>query len=194
MIKKSDLGISGDDFTINFSWTDNVHDKGDYQKFSGDIMDFYISGDVAPGGRFKYSYISTTENSGNKPTTPENPNTPEGSEETTSIITEDTSSIESDTDTTPTTDAPNTTDTEEFTPDVTEGGNDSTNEETSFTDSGESVVTDTESEITDSDTAEESQNTQNQSSNKKGCGSIVVASPVTIIAIGAYSAVRIKKK
>ena len=24
----------------------------------------YISGDVAPGGRFKFSYISTTENSG----------------------------------------------------------------------------------------------------------------------------------
>ncbi|MBR5123598.1 MAG: hypothetical protein IKU90_00580, partial [Clostridia bacterium] len=32
--------------------------------FSGDIMDFYISGDVAPGGRFKFSYISTTENAG----------------------------------------------------------------------------------------------------------------------------------
>jgi hypothetical protein len=27
-------------------------------------MDFYISGDVAPGGRFKYSYISTTANTG----------------------------------------------------------------------------------------------------------------------------------
>ena len=25
-------------------------------------MDFYISGDVAPSGRFKFSYISTTEN------------------------------------------------------------------------------------------------------------------------------------
>ena len=61
-ISKADLGLSGDDYTINFSWTDNVHDEGDYSKFSGDILDFYISGDVAPGGRFKYSYISTAEN------------------------------------------------------------------------------------------------------------------------------------
>ncbi len=57
-VAKSDLGLSGDDYTINFSWTDNVHDEGDYEKFSGDIMDFYISGDVAPGARFKYSYQS----------------------------------------------------------------------------------------------------------------------------------------
>ncbi|MBQ3508333.1 MAG: hypothetical protein IJA91_07275, partial [Clostridia bacterium] len=61
-IAKSDLGLSGNDFTVNFAWTDNVHDEGDYTKFSGDIMDFYISGDVAPGGRFKYSYISTNAN------------------------------------------------------------------------------------------------------------------------------------
>ncbi len=61
-IAKTALGLSGDDYTINFSWTDNVHDEGDYTKFSGDILDFYISGDVAPGGRFKYSYISTAEN------------------------------------------------------------------------------------------------------------------------------------
>ena len=59
-VAKSDLGLAGDDFTINFSWTDNVHDEGDYEKFSGDIMDFYISGDVAPGARFKYSYVSAS--------------------------------------------------------------------------------------------------------------------------------------
>ena len=63
-IPKSALGLSDNDYTINFTWTDNVHDEGDYSKFSGDIMDFYISGDVAPGGRFKYSYISTTANTG----------------------------------------------------------------------------------------------------------------------------------
>lgn len=61
-IAKSDLALSGYDYTINFSWTDNVHDEGDYKTFSGDIMDFYISGDVAPGARFKYSYISTESN------------------------------------------------------------------------------------------------------------------------------------
>ncbi len=63
-IAKSDLGLSGSDYTINFAWTDNVHDEGNYATFSGDIMDFYISGDVAPGGRFKYSFISTAENAG----------------------------------------------------------------------------------------------------------------------------------
>ncbi len=71
-VPKSALGLSGYDFTINFAWTDNVHDEADhgtetngkwvYTTFSGDIMDFYVSGDVAPGQRFKYSYVSTTEN------------------------------------------------------------------------------------------------------------------------------------
>ena len=61
-IAKADLGLAGNDYTINFAWTDNVHDEGDYSKFSGDIMDFYISGDVAPGGRFKYSFVSTNAN------------------------------------------------------------------------------------------------------------------------------------
>ncbi|MBO5511867.1 MAG: hypothetical protein J6B24_09055, partial [Clostridia bacterium] len=59
-ITKSDLGLA-DGFTVNFAWTDNVHDEGDYTKFSGDILDFYISGDVAPGGRFKYSYVVAAE-------------------------------------------------------------------------------------------------------------------------------------
>ena len=71
-IAKSDLGLSGSDYTVNFAWTDNVHDEGDYGKFSGDILDFYLSGDVAPGGRFKYSFISTAANSGEPAeTTPE---------------------------------------------------------------------------------------------------------------------------
>ena len=73
-VPKSLLGLEGYDFTINFAWTDNVHDEDDaapvgdtaykYTKFSGDILDFYISGDVAPGGRFKFSYVSTAENAG----------------------------------------------------------------------------------------------------------------------------------
>jgi hypothetical protein len=61
-IPKSALGLEGNDYTVNFAWTDNVHDEGDYSKFSGDILDFYLSGDVAPGARFKFSYISTHEN------------------------------------------------------------------------------------------------------------------------------------
>lgn len=63
-VAKKDLALIGDNFTINFSCTDNVHDEGDYNTFSGDIMDFYVSGDVAPGARFKYSYVSTDENTG----------------------------------------------------------------------------------------------------------------------------------
>ena len=68
-IPKSALGLAGNDYTVNFAWTDNVHDEGDYEKFSGDILDFYTAGDVAPGGRFKFSFVSTTENSGVAPET-----------------------------------------------------------------------------------------------------------------------------
>ena len=55
-IKKSDLGVSGDGFTVDFAWTDNVHDLDDNSLFTGDILQFYATGDVAPGGRFRYSY------------------------------------------------------------------------------------------------------------------------------------------
>ncbi len=64
-VAKADLGLTGEEFTVNFAWTDNVHDEGDYEKFSGDIMDFYISGDVAPGGRFKFSYVVAASQSEN---------------------------------------------------------------------------------------------------------------------------------
>jgi hypothetical protein len=77
------LNISGYDFTVNFAWTDNVHDEADagergnteykYTTFSGDIMDFYISGDVAPAGRFKFSYVSTNENATGESTETEAP-------------------------------------------------------------------------------------------------------------------------
>ena len=56
-IEKAALDITSDTYTVNFAWTDNVHDEDDELSFSGDILDFYISGDVAPGGRFKYSYV-----------------------------------------------------------------------------------------------------------------------------------------
>jgi hypothetical protein len=35
--------------TIDFKWVDNSHR-------SGDIMDAYVSGDVAPEGRFRFRY------------------------------------------------------------------------------------------------------------------------------------------
>ena len=76
-IAKSDLGITGDEYTVNFAWTDNVHDEGDYTKFSGDILDFYISGDVAPGGRFKFSYVVADEAGGSTDTDPTDTETTE---------------------------------------------------------------------------------------------------------------------
>ncbi len=82
-VPKTMLNITGYDFTVNFAWTDNVHDEADagargdadykYTTFSGDIMDFYISGDVAPSGRFKFSYVSTTENATGESTETEQP-------------------------------------------------------------------------------------------------------------------------
>ena len=49
-IPKSYLGITGDKYTVNFKWNDNMQEEGD-------IMDFYSNGDTAPGGRFMYSYV-----------------------------------------------------------------------------------------------------------------------------------------
>ena len=50
-VPKSMLGIEGNKFIVNFKWSDNM-------QVDGDIMDFYVNGDVAPGGRFKYRYAS----------------------------------------------------------------------------------------------------------------------------------------
>jgi hypothetical protein len=50
-IPRTALGLSaGTTRTcIDFKWADNLQRPGD-------VMDFYISGDVAPEGRFKYRY------------------------------------------------------------------------------------------------------------------------------------------
>ncbi len=55
-IPKTALGLD-EKFTVNFAWTDNVHDLGDTERFTGEILEFYTTGCVAPGGRFKYSYV-----------------------------------------------------------------------------------------------------------------------------------------
>lgn len=62
-VPKSALGINGEDYTVNFKWTDNVQDEDGSGAFKGEILDFYRTGDVAPGGRFKYSFIATAANS-----------------------------------------------------------------------------------------------------------------------------------
>ena len=50
-IPRAALGIGEGDFTVNFKWSDNM-------QTDGDIMDFYVNGDVAPGARFKYSFTT----------------------------------------------------------------------------------------------------------------------------------------
>ena len=49
-IPKTLVGLpSNGPLDFEFKWTDNV-------PASGDILDFYLYGDVAPGGRFNYRY------------------------------------------------------------------------------------------------------------------------------------------
>ncbi|MCR5056527.1 MAG: hypothetical protein K6B54_06415 [Clostridia bacterium] len=58
-VKKSDLGLSGDDFTIAFKWADgNLVD--------GNVLTLYTDGDAAPGGRFAFAF------SGSSNTDPQN--------------------------------------------------------------------------------------------------------------------------
>ena len=192
-IPKSALGISGNDFTINFSWTDNVHDEGDYTKYSGDIMDFYISGDVAPGGRFKYSYISTQENSG-APIEPEETTT----EETTVVETETTveTSVEDTTDdvTAGESTVPGTTEENTTTPASGEN-NTTTIPEDSNTDTD--TTPDTPADTTEAITEEGSDSAPaaDDSSNKKGCKSVVgITALIPVALIGVAYNVRKKKE
>ena len=46
------IGMSEDKINFNFKWSDDM-------QIDGDVMDFYKSGDVAPGGRFMYNFRNT---------------------------------------------------------------------------------------------------------------------------------------
>ncbi len=46
------LGLTEDELSVNFKWSDNMQTEGD-------ILDFYQNGDVAPGGRFCFAYTNT---------------------------------------------------------------------------------------------------------------------------------------
>lgn len=48
-IKRSLLGVNGVPVDMEFKWSDNMQKEGD-------VMDFYVNGDAAPGGRFNYIY------------------------------------------------------------------------------------------------------------------------------------------
>ena len=49
VIPISALGLTGDNVSFNFKLSDNMQNDGD-------VLDFYKSGDVAPGGRFTFVY------------------------------------------------------------------------------------------------------------------------------------------
>lgn len=48
-VDKHLLGLEGKAVDIEFKWNDNMQENGD-------IMDFYVNGDTAPGGRFNFIY------------------------------------------------------------------------------------------------------------------------------------------
>jgi len=48
-IKRSVLGLAGKEINLEFKWNDNMQENGN-------IMDFYVNGDTAPGGRFNFVY------------------------------------------------------------------------------------------------------------------------------------------
>ncbi len=51
-VEKSILGIPDDaELNFEFKWSDNMQEEGN-------IMDFYVNGDAAPGGRFNFVYIT----------------------------------------------------------------------------------------------------------------------------------------
>lgn len=65
-IPRSMLGLSDStDLSFNFKWADNTREDGATED-SGDILDFYQYGDVAPGGRFMFSFTTSIP----EPTTP----------------------------------------------------------------------------------------------------------------------------
>ena len=48
-IQRSVLNLSGKEINLEFKWSDNMQENGN-------IMDFYVNGDTAPGGRFNFVY------------------------------------------------------------------------------------------------------------------------------------------
>jgi len=51
-IKRSIIGVPDDKpLNFEFKWSDNMQEDGN-------IMDFYVNGDTAPGGRFNFVYTT----------------------------------------------------------------------------------------------------------------------------------------
>ena len=47
-ISRSELGLSPSAIDMEFKWSDNMQQE--------DPLDWYVNGDVAPGGRFNYVF------------------------------------------------------------------------------------------------------------------------------------------
>ncbi|MBR5280651.1 MAG: hypothetical protein IKU26_06790 [Clostridia bacterium] len=73
-VPRSALGLTDlNKLSFNFKWADNTIDPTT-QKDSGDIMDYYLYGDVAPGGRFMFAFnTETVSMDPNVPTQTETP-------------------------------------------------------------------------------------------------------------------------
>ena len=56
-ISKAELGISGDNYTVNFKWADS---RTTLESFE----DFYQHGDTMPYGRFNYAFSAGKSGSG----------------------------------------------------------------------------------------------------------------------------------
>ena len=48
-IPRAVLGVEDQPLNFEFKWSDNMQEEGN-------IMDFYVNGDVAPGARFNYVF------------------------------------------------------------------------------------------------------------------------------------------
>jgi hypothetical protein len=48
-IPRAVLGVGDGALDFEFKWSDNMQE-------AGNIMDFYVNGDVAPGGRFNFVF------------------------------------------------------------------------------------------------------------------------------------------
>lgn len=58
-VPRSSLGMAGtEEVSFNFKWADNTRKDGATED-SGEITDYYLYGDVAPGARFMFSFSNT---------------------------------------------------------------------------------------------------------------------------------------
>jgi hypothetical protein len=50
-IPRATLGLTGDPVTLDFKWLDNI-------PLPEDLTEFFVTGDTAPSGRFRFRYLA----------------------------------------------------------------------------------------------------------------------------------------